>query len=119
MPGTASVGRSMAMTAATASTAMEFCTRGTARNSTRTPDWLGNIEDHSRGWLPHDYARDTTSETSRTATAPDRGQPPSCKAPPVRGTDGAVVSPPRAAGWDLCAVLQTCALGNGSGNKEP
>ena len=29
--------------------------------------WIGwgNAEDHIRGWLPHDYARDTNSETSR------------------------------------------------------
>src|SRR5215204_4524410 len=65
MRGTASVRPSMAIAAATASTAMAFCTRGTARNSTRTPIGWGNAEDHDRDWLPHDYARDTKQETPR------------------------------------------------------
>ena len=60
MRGTASVRPSMAIAAATASTAMAFCTRRTARNSTRTPIGWGNADDHNRGWLPHDYARDTS-----------------------------------------------------------
>ena len=55
MRGTASVRPSMAIAAATASTAMAFCTRGTTQNS--TSDLAGYAEDHNRGWLPHDYGR--------------------------------------------------------------
>ena len=41
------------------------------------------------------------------------------KAPPVRTTDGALLRNQRREAKNLCAALQTCALGNGSGNKEP
>ena len=66
MRGTASVRPNMAIAAATASTAMAFCTRGTARNSTRTPIGWGNSEDHNRGWLPHDYGRTGASLQMRS-----------------------------------------------------